>query len=105
MLSYQLRFFNDTICQIGAPYLKEKFTSSDLRENFDDERFIELFKKILEAERHAQTQQCYFTPCGIIPESSDPFLNQNNQEGESSSSILIINKFILFILLLLVFIV
>ena len=93
---YNHRFYNETICQIGTPYINEKFTVNDLRENIDDERLVELFKKILEAERHAQTQKCYFTPCGIIPESSDPFKNnQNNQEGDSSSSIVMIDTFIL----------
>ena len=67
-----------------------------MRENIDDQNMVDLFKKILEAERHAQTQKCYFTPCGIIPESSDPFLsNQKNQEGDSSSSILMVDTFIL----------
>ena len=99
---YNYRFYNETICQIGTPYINEKFTVNDLRENIDDERLVELFKKILEAERHAQTQKCYFTPCGIIPESSDPFLNnQKNQEGDSSSSIVMIDTFILILHILL----
>ena len=95
-MCYNVRFYNETICQIGTPYINEKFTVNDLRENIDDQNMVDLFKKILEAERHAQTQKCYFTPCGIIPESSDPFLsNQNNQEGDSSSSIVMIDTFIL----------
>ena len=98
---YNDRFYNETICQIGTPYINEKFTVNDLRENIDDERLVELFKKILEAERQAQTQKCYFTPCGIIPESSDPFLNRNNQEGDSSSSIVMIDSFILILHILL----
>ena len=98
---YNDRFYNETICQIGTPYINEKFTSSDLGENIDDQNMVDLFKKILEAERHAQTQKCYFTPCGIIPESSDPFLNRNNQEGDSSSSIVMIDTFILILHILL----
>ena len=102
VILYNIRFYNETICQIGTPYINEKFTVNDLRENIDDERLVELFKKILEAERHAQTQKCYFTPCGIIPQSSDPFLNnQKNQEGDSSSSIVMIDTFILILHILL----
>ena len=90
--------------------MKEKFTTTDLRDSIDDELLATLFKKILDAERHAQNQQCYYSPCGIVPESSDPWKsdpennendNENNENSESSSSILWIDNSLLFFSILL----
>ena len=88
---------------MGQPYAKEKFTTNELRDDIiDNEPLALLFKKILEAERHAQIQQCYFSPCGIIPESSDPWLSNSDQEdGESSSSILLLDKLIFLLIVFL----
>ena len=86
---------------MGQPYTKPKFTSNELRDDIiDNEPLALLFKKILEAERHAQIQQCYFSTCGIIPESSDPW-SDNEETEESSSSILLIDKIIFLLILFL----
>lgn len=50
------------------PYFKEKFTTNDLRETLEDQFLIDLFQEILEAERQAQSHQCYFSPCGEVTE-------------------------------------
>lgn len=71
VLLYSLRFcryFNETVCRTSEPFFKEKFTSGDLREEFEQEFMIDLFKTIIEAERHAQLHHCYYSPCGEVTE-------------------------------------